>query len=306
VAQGNDGGGSIRIPAACCGIFGMKPTRGRVSQAPLFGDILFGLSSDGPMTRTVADAAAMLDAMAGYVTGDPYWAPPPERPFLDEVGADPGRLRVAVTTTGAWDTDVDPECRTAVDDAAELMAELGHEVVEATPDWNGPGVFEPFKTVFQALVGYHPIDDFSVLEPANRALAEAARATDSIEMVKAVVAFQAYSRRVVAFWDDYDLLLTPVTGQPPLTNGAIFHDDPWQVDSVMMRFIPYTPAANMTGQPAISVPLHWSPEGLPIGVQLMGRPADEATLFRVAGQLEQARPWAQHRPSLAAAAPAGG
>jgi amidase len=300
VAQGNDGGGSIRIPSSCCGLFGIKPSRGRVSQGPDLGDVLFGLDTDGPLARTVLDAAAVLDVMAGYETGDPYWAAPPARPFAQEAGVDPGRLRIAVTTVPMWEAPVHADCVAAVEDAAGLLEALGHSVVEASPEWSGPDVFAAMRTLFQSLIAYHPIDDFSVLEPANRILAEAGRRNSSIDLVRAVVTLQAYSRRVVRFWDGYDVVLSPVLAQPPLRIGEVFaEEDPWQIGSAMMNFMPFTPAANITGQPAVSVPLHWSGEGLPIGVQLMGRPQDEATLIRLGAQLEQARPWADRRPAPA-------
>jgi amidase len=299
VAQGNDGGGSIRIPSSCCGLFGIKPARGRVSQGPELGDVLFGLDTDGPLARTVRDAAAVLDVMAGYETGDPYWATPPERPFAEEVGVDPGHLRVAVTTLPMWQAPVHADCAAAAEDAAALLSDLGHTVVEAAPDWAGPEVFPSLRALFQTLTAYAGIDDLSALEPATRMLAMGGSQTSSIELIGALVALQAYARRVVSFWDDYDVLLTPVLAQPPLPVGAVFEeDDAWQVGSRMMDFMPFTPAANLTGQPAISVPLYWSADGLPIGVQLMGRPQDEVTLVRLGAQLEQARPWADRRPPL--------
>lgn len=299
VAQGNDGGGSIRIPSSCCGLFGIKPSRGRVSQGPDLGDVLFGLDTDGPIARTVADAAALLDVMAGYETGDPYWAPSPARPFADEAADTPGRLRVAASTRPIWDAPVDPECAAAVDVAAALLEELGHSVEEADPGWTDPAVFPALRTLFQSLIAYHPIDDFSVLEPGNRILAEAGSRTSSIELVRALIALQAYARRVVGFLDDFDVVLSPVLAQPPILVGAVFaEEDPWQVGSAMMDFMPYTPVANITGQPAVSVPLHWTADGLPVGVQLLGRPADEATLIRLAAQLEHARPWADRRPEM--------
>jgi amidase len=297
VAQGNDGGGSIRIPSSCCGLFGIKPARGRVSQGPELGDVLFGLDTDGPLARTVRDAAAVLDVMAGYETGDPYWATPPQRPFAEEVGVDPGRLRVAVTTLPMWQAPVHADCAAAAEDAAALLSDLGHTVVEAAPDWAGPEVFPSLRALFQTLTAYAGIEDLSALEPATRMLAVGGTRTSSIELIGALVALQAYARRVVAFWDDYDVLLTPVLAQPPLPVGAVFEEeDAWQVGSRMMDFMPFTAAANLTGQPAISVPLYWSADGLPIGVQLMGRPQDEVTLVRLGAQLEQARPWADRRP----------
>jgi amidase len=294
-AHGSDGGGSIRIPASCCGIFGIKPSRGRVSPSPYGG--LEGLSTSGPLTRTVLDAAALLDVFAGYETGDPYWAPLPERPFVDEVGAGPGRLRIALTATPPIEAPVAAECLAAAEDAAALLAELGHSVEEATPAWGSAGLFPLFMRVWQvgpALYG----PDFSQFEPMNRALAESARATTSLEYVQATAALRELARRIVAFWDDYDLLLTPTLAQPPVPIGALADDDPWQQIRNAGQFTPFTQIANITGQPAVSVPLRWTDEGVPIGVQLVGGPADEATLFRVSAELEQARPWRDRRPPV--------
>jgi len=294
-AHGSDGGGSIRIPASCCGVFGIKPARGRVSPAPYGG--LEGLSTSGPLTRTVLDAAALLDVMAGYETGDPYWAPPPRRPFAEEVGADPGKLRIAVTTSSPIDAPVDPTCTTAAEDAAGLLADLGHSVEEATPDWGSERLFQLFMRVWQvgpALYG----QDLSLFEPMNRVLAESAERTTAVEHVQATVELRGLARRIVAFWDDYDLLLTPTLAQPPVPIGALDDDDPWVQFRNAGRFTPFTQVANITGQPAVSVPLFWSDDGLPIGVQLVGRAADEATLLRVSAQLEQARPWRDRRPPV--------
>jgi amidase len=293
-AQGSDGGGSVRIPASCCGIFGIKPARGRVSAAPYGG--LEGFATSGPLTRTVLDAAALLDAMAGYETGDPYWAPPPERPFAAEIGADPGRLRVALTTTPPLlDAPVAPDCVAAAEDAARLLAELGHSVEEATPSWGDERLFGWFMSVWQvipALYGKPP----ELFEPMTRALIEAATKTGAVEYALAAANLRDLARRVVAFWDDYDLLLTPTLAQPPVPVGALDDEDPWRQLRNAGRFTPFTQVANITGLPAVSVPLHWSEDGLPIGVQLVGGPADEATLFRVSTQLEQARPWRDRRP----------
>jgi amidase len=295
-AHGSDGGGSIRIPASCCGLFGIKPARGRVSPAPYGG--LEGFSTSGPITRTVADAAALLDVMAGYETGDPYWAPPPERPFAEEVGRDPGRLLVALTTTPPLiDAPVAPECVAAAEDAAALLEELGHSVEQATPPWGDEHLFGLFMTAWQVIPALYgkPLE---VFEPMTAALIEAAAKTGSIEYVQATARLREVSRRIVAFWDEYDLVLTPTLAQPPVEIGALRDDDPWQELRNVGRFVPFTQAANITGQPAVSLPLSWSDEGLPIGVQLVGRPADEATLFRVSAQLEEARPWRDRRPPV--------
>jgi amidase len=297
LAHGTDGGGSIRIPASCCGVFGLKPSRGRVSAAPFAS--LEGLSTAGPIARSVADAAAFLDVLAGYEPGDPWWAPPPERPFASEVGVDPGRLRIAVTSTPPFETPVDPECVAALESAAELLAGLGHEIVDATPPWSVPGLAEAFITVWQVGPSLYPADP-DLLTPLNRGLVEAARATSAAVYAAAVVQLQTTSRRVVEFCRDLDVVLSPGLALPPVPIG-------WQEEGVegafeqLLRntaFTPFTAVANMTGLPAMSLPLHWSAGGLPIGVQALGPPAGESLLLRLASQLESARPWAERRPPI--------
>jgi amidase len=294
-AHGSDGGGSIRIPASCCGLYGIKPARGRVSPAPWGG--LEGFSTSGPLTRTVLDAAALLDVMAGYETGDPWWAPPPERPFAEEVGRDPGTLRVALTFSPPIDAPVAPECVTAAEQTAALLSELGHDVEEATPPWGSDELFGLFMQVWQvgpALSG-KPAELF---EPMNRVLIEAATKTNAVDYVRSTAQLRGLARSIVAFWNDYDVVLTPTLAQPPPEIGAVIVDDPWESFRLAGRFTAFTQVANVTGLPAVSLPLHWSEDGLPIGSQLIGRPAGEATLFRLSGQLEAARPWRDRRPPV--------
>ena len=300
VAHGSDGGGSIRIPASCCGLFGLKPSRGRVSPSP-YGSGALGISSSGPLARTVRDAAALLDAIAGYETGDFFVAPVPERPFLEEAERAPGRLRIAVTTEPPTDVPVDPVCIAAVEDAAALLAELGHDVQEATPPWRNDEMIIDFIRIWQVGPATVGIDDLSLLEPINRALAEDARATPSPEHGLAIMKLQQFVRVVVAFWNDVDVVLTPTLALPPVPIGWTFEDTGGDPRAAFLRqtlFTPFTPLINVTGQPAASVPLHWSDDGLPIGVQLIGRPFAEATLIRLAAQLEEARPWAERRPPV--------
>ncbi len=298
IAQGSDGGGSIRIPSSCCGLFGIKPARGRVSHAPEFGESLAGLSTDGPIARTVRDAAALLDVLAGYEVGDPYWAPPPERPFEEETEAPVTKLRVAFTTENPLQVPVDANCVTAVEQTAKLLESLGHSVEPARPNWDDPNASSYFVRVWASAYAYHAID-LDMLEPLNRTLAELALNSTTIDYVQAVIGMQRLSRQVVAFWNDYDLLLTPTLALPPIPVGWIFEEeDPWAQFTRSGLFAAFTPMVNITGQPAVSVPLHWSDDGLPIGVHLVGRPADEATLIRLSAQLEEAKPWAGRRPPV--------
>jgi len=299
-AQGSDGGGSIRIPSSCCGLFGLKPSRGRVSPAP-FGDV-YGLSSSGPITRTVADAAAMLDVLAGNELGDPHLCPPPERPFADEVGADPGALRVAVTTEAPLQAPVDPACVRATEEAAALLESLGHRVEADTPPWRDDDLLLHFMRLWQTIPALYGDEAVSRMGPLARAFAELAGETSSSDYVRAVLQLQLLARRVVGFFARYDLVLTPTLALPPVPVDWV--DDEEDALARFARgglFSPFTPLVNVTGQPAVSVPLHWTDDGLPVGVQLIGRPADEATLLRVSAQLETARPWRDRRPTPFAA-----
>lgn len=295
VAHGTDGGGSIRIPASCCGVFGLKPSRGRVSSAPFTS--LEGLSTSGPISRSVADAAHLLDVLAGYEPGDPWWAPLPERPFAEAVEEPPGTLRVAVTSAPPVDTPVDPECLAALTSATAVLEELGHSVAEATPPWREPGLERTFIAVWQVGPALHPVDDLSLLTSLNRGLVESALASSAADYARAVVRLQALARRTVAFWQEFDIVLTPTLAMAPVPIG-------WQEEAdgaieQLLRntaFTPFTAIANLTGLPAMSVPLHWSANGLPVGVQAIGPPAGDAVLLRLAAQLEAARPWADRRP----------
>jgi amidase len=300
IAHGSDGGGSIRIPASCCGLFGLKPSRGRVSTSP-YGDVL-GWSVHGSLARTVRDAAAFLDVIAGYEPGDPNWAAPPARPFAEECDEEPGRLRVAFTLTPPVDAPVAPECERAARDAAALLEELGHEVVEAEPPWRRDELLPLFMRVWQVIPALYPVRDPSLLEPLNRMLAQGARETPSPDLLAALAQLQAISRAIVAFCLDYDAVLTPTLAQPPVPAGWVTGaDDPAEQIVRAAQFTPFTQVANLTGQPAASLPLHWSDDGLPIGVQLLGRPAGEAALLRLCAQLERARPWRGRRPPFAVA-----
>ncbi len=297
LAHGTDGGGSIRIPASCCGVFGLKPARGRVSTAPF--PSLEGLSTSGPITRSVADAAALLDVLAGYEPGDPWWAPPPERPFADELGGPVGRLRVAVTAMPPIDVPVHADCIAALETGAALLESLGHETFESTPPWSGTGLLDAFIAVWQVSPTLFPVDP-GLLTPLNRGLAESARRTSAADYAKAAFHLHTTARSIVAFWEHADIVLTPTLALPPVPIG-------WQEEGVgdafeQLRrntdFTPFTAVANLTGLPAMSLPLHWSDDGLPIGVQAIGPPAGEALLLRLAAQVEEARPWADRRPPI--------
>lgn len=298
LAHGSDGAGSVRIPASCCGVFGIKPTRGRVSQAPFVGESWAGFSTEGPLGRTVADAAALLDVMSGYETGDPYWAPDPARPFVSEVGEDPGKLRVGLLTRAPTDVAVDDACVAAAKEAAELLESLGHEVHEVGLEWLDPELTSHFIKIVQTSTAYYRgLVDIATVEPVNRALAEAGEATSSMAYIHARLALQEVARHAVKQWDDMDVMLTPTLALEPVELGWMFEDpDPWVQLVRAGMFIPFTPIANITGQPAVSLPLYWTDEGLPIGVQLVGAPADEATLIRLSSQLEEARPWKDKHP----------
>src|SRR5579862_7998801 len=301
LAHASDGGGSIRIPSSCCGLFGIKPSRGRVSPAPFVSGSL-GLGTSGPITRTVRDAAALLDAMAGNEPGDMYVAPQPERRFLDEAAQPPGRLRIAVTSDPPIAVPVDPTCAGAARNAGELLSELGHDVVDATPPWQSDELIAHFIRVWQTGPATAGVDDLSLLEPINRMLAEDARTTPSPQYVASVMQLQQHTRRVLPFWNDVDVVVTPTLALKPVPIGWTWADadgDPYRAFASQWLWTPFTAIANVTGQPAASVPLLWSDDGLPIGVQLIGRPFAEATLIRLAAQLEEARPWADRRPPVA-------
>jgi amidase len=296
-AHGSDGGGSIRVPASCCNLYGLKPSRGRISPAP-YGD-LYGLSSQGALTRTVADAAAMLDVTAGNELGDPYLCPPPARPFLEEVGADPGRLRIALTLEPPVEAAVDPACAAAAREAAQLLAALGHDVVEAKPPWRAEELRPLFTRIWQTMPTLYGDEARAQMEPLARALADAADAVSSPDYLRGLAAVQAYARRVVSFWRDVDLVLTPTLALPPVPvdwNEEL--PDPLERFDRNYLFTPFTPVVNLTGQPAASAPFGWTGDGLPLGVQLIGRPADEATVLRVSAQLESTRPWRDRRPPV--------
>jgi len=309
VAHANDGGGSIRIPASCCGIFGLKPTRGRNPLGPHFGDVFGGLVAEHVVSRTVRDSAAMLDATSGPEPGDPYCAPAPARPFSREVGADPGRLRIAWTTKTMTGVPVHEDCVAAVEDAVKLCSELGHEVIEDAPQLDGNMLTQAFMCLWASgnawmidsmsyAVGRHPEPD--ELEPLTRVLVEMGRQQTAPAYLMSVQVLQSYGRRIALFMENYDVMLTPTLAEPPAPLGTFDSpaDDPLAGMRRAAGFVPFTPICNATGQPAMSVPLYWNAAGLPIGTHFIGRFGDEATLFRLAAQFESARPWAGKYPKV--------
>ena len=332
MAGGGDGGGSIRIPASCCGLFGLKPTRGRTPTGPDHGLLWRGAVVEHVLTRSVRDSAAMLDATHGPDAGAPFEIPPPSGPWLREVEREPGTLRIAWTARPLLPAEVAPDCVTAVEDAANLLAELGHDVEEAAPELDGPEFARAFLTMVAAELGAD-LDEFERLsgrrarrgdvEPPTWALALLSSGFSAREYAVALRALDRAGRRLGPFFERYDLLLTPTLASPPPAIGEL---GPSPADRRILAllglfgsgrvvkaaglleqaahdafaFIPWTPVFNVTGQPAMSLPLWWNAEGLPVGAHLAGRFGAEDVLFRVAGQLERARPWRERLRDLAA------
>ena len=295
LAHGSDGGGSIRIPASCCGLFGLKPSRGRVSPAPWVSGSL-ELGQSGPIAVSVEDAAAFLDVVAGYEWGDAHVLPAPERPFREEVRHEPGRLRIAFTVEPPIPFPVEPAVAAVARDAADALSDLGHHVVERTPAWRDEEMLHAFAKLWQVSPAIFPVRDRSLLEPLNRALADAADGTSSVVFSRATAALQQAARRIVAFWQDVDVVLTPGLAKLPVPIGWVFEpDDPWEQFRRGGEFTPFTPVVNVTGQPAASVPFGVVDE-LPVGVQLIGPPLGEGLLLRLSAQLEAHHPWAGRLP----------
>ena len=305
IAHGNDGGGSIRIPAACTGLVGLKTSRGRISRGPDMGDAY--LACDGVLSRTVGETAHLLDVLAGYEVGDATWAPRPAEAYSTSVRRDPGRLRIAMTAANPLEVDVDPECVRGMHQAAELLSSLGHEVEEAAPSMPGRDALGLFVGAFgpavslgisygELLAGRPPTDD--EIEPLSAAIHEQAKHVTSVGYLGVVAQLQALARGLVAFFAGYDLLLTPALAERPLAIGECngLGDDPMADLARSGRFTPFTALFNVTGQPAITVPIGFGEDNLPTSVQLVGKPLGEDTLLQVTSQMESARPWAQHRP----------
>ena len=307
LAHGNDGGGSIRIPAACCGLVGLKPSRGRVSRGPDTGDSF--LATDGVLTRTVDETAVLLDVLAGYEVGDSTWAPKPPEPYALAAQRDPGRLRIAVSADSALHAPLDPECDRVMRETADLLASLGHEVTEATPTVSLPdeqllplfaGVFGPNVCLgmgFAAMMSGQEVTE-ELVEPLSWLMWEQATKLPSVAFLGVLTQLQALSREIVGFFAHHDLLLTPALAERPLPIGELngCGENPGADFARSGAFTPYTALFNATGQPAISVPLGHGEDGLPTGIQLVAPPLGEDTLLQVARQLELARPWGERRP----------
>ena len=328
IASGGDGGGSIRIPSSACGLFGLKPTRGRTPTGPEIGEAWQGFTVEHVLTRSVRDSAAMLDATAGADVGAPYVIPE-AGPFLKEVGKKPGKLKVAFSTKPMLGKNVHSDCVQGVEETVKLLGELGHEVEEAAPLIDGEVYSLAFLTILagqmradieeaaEAAGKKVSVDDFDVASFGVGIFGTILKASD---YARAMRYLQKVSREIGRFFEEYDVLLTPVLNQPPVKIGELAPSPSertmiktigrlganWVLDAMgiikplaaqTFEFIPWTPVFNVTGQPAMSVPLHWNEAGLPIGMHFVGHWGDEATLFRLAGQLEKARPWADKVPA---------
>ncbi|MGI8920247.1 MAG: amidase [Solirubrobacteraceae bacterium] len=307
LGHASDGGGSIRIPAACCGLVGLKASRGRISRAPTLGEHL--LSTDGVLTRTVADSAALLDVLAGYEPGDATWAPPPQEPYAAAAARAPGRLRIGLYTESPIGTELDPACVQAAHDAAALLASLGHEIVDG-PALTVQDILPVFTVLWAANVGVSVVGTAllsgrevqeSDVEPLSWALYQQALATDTVALNLATIQLQAMARGIVGTFAAYDVLLTPALAERPVAIGEIdaCSQGPMADFARSAAFTPYTAIWNVTGQPAISVPLYQGEDGLPTAVQLVGRPVSEDTLLALAAQLEAANPWADRLAPVA-------
>lgn len=296
VAQGSDGGGSVRGPAFCCGLVGIKPSRGRVTYAPL-GDRLSGLATNGPLGRTTADTAALLDVMSGYTSGDPYWLPNPEPSFVAAANAPFKPLKIAFSTGIPAIGEADAECRQAVLNTASLLESLGHQVEPGALPACVEELIEPFTTMFQAVLNEAGTPEI-FLGKMNRWFALRARFCSCGAYLRAVSKVQLIARRVVAAFDEIDVFLLPTYLHAPIRVGEWARYRPAKTLEKIIHWIAPCPPFNATGQPAIAIPAGFTPSGLPIGVQLVGHPAGEETLIALAAQIEAVRPWSQHRPPL--------
>jgi amidase len=296
IAHASDGGGSIRIPAACCGLVGLKPSRGRIPKGPLITDVFHGFSTDGCVSKTVADTAAFLDALAYSDPTAWYSAPKFDGSYLETSRKKPAKLRIAYSPKGSIDTHMDSECIEGLEKTANLLRELGHDVFEGTPPWSAiPDLAKHFINIWVTMSAYIPIPSWEQAEPLNQGLRELGLAQSSISYVESVMKLQAFSRIVShTFINDFDVFLTPTLAIEPPKIGWLFEtglSDPLEILWRCTQMVPSTGWVNATGQPAISLPLHKNKNGLPIGMQLVGAPFREDLLLQLASQIEEARPW---------------
>ncbi len=307
IAHGNDGGGSLRIPAACCGLVGLKAARGRVSAGPDGGQSF--LTIDGVLTRAVADTADVLDILAGYELGDATWAPPADGSYSEIAEHEPGRMKIGLALNVPLEgATLDPVCEAAARDAAGLLESLGHAIEQITPPWSNLGLLSDFTRAFGPAVSLTTMIGGRIakrepteadVEPLTWALWERARNEDTISLLSAQTRLESVARSIVTFLQPFDVVLTPTLARRPVPIGEIHGrgPDPWGHYERSGHFTPYTAIVNVCGLPAISVPLYHGEDGLPTGVQLIGRPAREDALLQLVGQLEQALPWAERRPA---------
>lgn len=308
-AHGSDGGGSIRIPASCCGLFGLKPTRGRVPLGPTAFEGWNGFSVHHALTRSVRDSAALLDVTIGAEPGSPFFSSPPERPFLRETTTAPGKLRIALVVEPYSGSPLDPECRKAVLEAAKLCESLGHHVEEKKLPLESAFLSNTFLAIFYVSVA-RALDDAAKalgrpvtendVEPVTWATAQQGKGVTSVDYSRAIANSHQIGLAMARFHQNYDLILSPTLAKPPVKLGLLSLSPPdiSRYGRDVSEFSPYTSLYNVTGQPSMSVPLHWTADGLPVGVMFSGRFGDESTLFRLAGQLERAQPWTERRPTL--------
>ena len=308
MAHGSDGGGSIRIPASCCGVFGFKPTRGRVPLGPTQFESWNGCTQHHVLTISVRDSAALLDVSVGPELGSPYFSPLPQRPFLKEIGTEAGKLRIALVTATPGGTPLDPECKKAVLEAAKLCENLGHSVEETALPIDFALARGAFFAILQVSLA-RVLDDAATIlgrpvceqdvEPVTWATMQAGTKVASVTYSRAIATLHQIGLAMAKFQRSYDVILSPTLAKPPVALGLmrLSQDVPtWSQE--VMEFSPYTALYNVTGQPSMSVPLHWTPDGLPVGVMFSARFGEDATLFRFATQLERAQPWDKRRPQL--------
>jgi len=295
IAEGSDGGGSIRIPAACCGLVGIKPARGRVSNAPVMGEGWGGFATNGPLARSVRDAALMRDVMAGPADGDPYWAAPPTVPFASAVNQRPRKLRLAAISANSI-ASVDAEVLDAFEAACATFRAMGHTVEPIALDPAAP-LLDVARNLICAGISSIPLKDMSIVDPVVRSFWERGRALSAAEYIGSVSRMHNASRGIVRALMPYDALLTPTLTRPPMRLGTMF-GDPAKYADELFGWVAFTFPFNATGQPAISLPNGFTKDGLPIGLQIVGRPADESGIIAIAAGFEEARPWSNDHPPL--------